>query len=165
MGLLYWELMSHPDPTVLPVGTLHPLEWFWISRRIFIYSHHNTFVLFSEMSIRPAFRVRSVAPTVMLGSISYLYNLSSNIRRCVVCKVSCNISKFEFLAFFLNCNFDLVFFSFGISCESLVWVIVGRQGVSQNAGVLVVLVSFYDIVLYNLIFLYKTGLIWWIFSQ
>ena len=26
------------------VGTLHSLEWFWVSRRIFIYSHHNTYV-------------------------------------------------------------------------------------------------------------------------
>ena len=43
-GLWYWELMSRPDPAVLPVGTLHSLEWFWVSRRIFIYSHHNTFV-------------------------------------------------------------------------------------------------------------------------
>ena len=44
MGLWYWELMSHPDPAVLPVGTLHSLERFWVSRRIFIYSYHNTFV-------------------------------------------------------------------------------------------------------------------------
>ena len=44
MGLWYWELMSSPDPAVLPVGTLHSLEWFWVSRRIFIYSHHNTYV-------------------------------------------------------------------------------------------------------------------------
>ena len=26
--------------------------WFWVSRRIFIYSHHNTFVLFSKMYVR-----------------------------------------------------------------------------------------------------------------
>ena len=32
------------DPAVLPVGTVHSLEWFWVSRRIFIYSHHNTYV-------------------------------------------------------------------------------------------------------------------------
>ena len=51
MGLWYWELMSHPDPAVLPVGTLHSLEWFWVSRRIFIYSHHNTFVFFSKTSV------------------------------------------------------------------------------------------------------------------
>ena len=44
MGLWYWELMSRPDPAVLPVGTLHSLEWFWVTRRIFIYSHHNTYV-------------------------------------------------------------------------------------------------------------------------
>ena len=42
--------------------------------------------------------------------------------------------------FFKICNFDFVFFWLGIWCESLVWVIMGQQGVSQNAGVLVVLV-------------------------
>ena len=52
--------------------------------------------------VRPASRVRSVAPTVLVGSISYLYILSSNFRRCVVCKVSCKIPKFEFLAIFIN---------------------------------------------------------------
>ena len=57
--------------------------------------------------IHPASRVCSVGPTVLVGSISYLYILSSNFRRCVACKVSCKISKF----------------------------------VSQNAGVLVVLVN------------------------
>ena len=38
------DRMSHPDPAVIPVGTLHSLEWFWVSRKIFIYSHHNAFV-------------------------------------------------------------------------------------------------------------------------
>ena len=38
------------------------------------------------------------------------------------------------------CNFDFVLFWFGIWCESPVWVIMGWRGVSQNAGVLVVLV-------------------------
>ena len=51
-------------------------------------------------SVRPASRVRSVAPTVLVGSISYLYILSSNFRRCVACKVSCKISKFGFWAIF-----------------------------------------------------------------
>ena len=55
MGLWYWELMSRPDPAVLPVGTLHSLEWFWVSRRIFIYSHHNTYVLSVRcLSVRPS---------------------------------------------------------------------------------------------------------------
>ena len=47
-------------------------------------------------SVCPASCVRSVAPTVLVGSISYLYILSSNFRRCVTCKVSCKISKLEF---------------------------------------------------------------------
>ena len=42
-------------------------------------------------SVRPASCVRFVAPTVLVGSISYSYILSSNFRRCVVCKVSCKI--------------------------------------------------------------------------
>ena len=64
-------------------------------------------------SIRPASCVRSVAPTVLVGSISYLYILSSNFRRCVACKVCCKIWKnlnfgnfFKFVTFTLSC-FDL----------------------------------------------------------
>ena len=57
MGLWYWELMSHPDPAGLPVGTLHSLEWFWVSRRTFVYSHHNTFVFFSQ-DVRKIYFVR-----------------------------------------------------------------------------------------------------------
>ena len=53
-------------------------------------------------SIHPSSHVRSVAPTVLVGSISYLYILSSNFRWCVACKVSCKFSKFEFLAIFYN---------------------------------------------------------------
>ena len=53
-------------------------------------------------SDHPASRVCSVAPTVLVGSISYLYILSSNCRWCVEWKVFCNILKFEFLTFFLN---------------------------------------------------------------
>ena len=44
-----------------------------------------------RLSIRPASCVRSVAPTILVGSISYLYILSSNFIRCIVCKVSCKI--------------------------------------------------------------------------
>ena len=36
-------------------------------------------------SVCPASSVRSVAPTVLVGSISYLHILSSNFRRCVAC--------------------------------------------------------------------------------
>ena len=41
------------------------LEWFWVSRRIFIHSHHNTFVFFLKTSVRPTSRVRSVSPTML----------------------------------------------------------------------------------------------------
>ena len=61
-------------------------------------------------SVRPTSHVRSVASAVLVGSISYLYILSSNFRRCVACKVSCQISKFEVLAIFKICNFDFVFY-------------------------------------------------------
>ena len=81
-------------------------------------------------SIRPTSRVRSVVPTVLVGSISYLYILSSNFRRCDACKVACKILKLKFLAvfFFQICNFDFVLFWLGIWCESLVWVIMGQWG-------------------------------------
>ena len=70
-----------------------------------------------------------------------LYILSSNFRRCV--KFFANFPNLIFWHFFKICNFDFVLFWLGIWCESLVWVIMGRRGVSQNAGVLVVLVSYH----------------------
>ena len=62
-----------------------------------------------RLSVCSASRVCSVAPTVLVWSISYLHTLPSNFRRCVACKVFCKILKFEVLAFFLICNFDFVF--------------------------------------------------------
>ena len=53
---------------------------------------------FVRLSVRPASRARSVTPTVLVVSISYLYILY--FRRCFTCKVSCKISNFEFLANF-----------------------------------------------------------------
>ena len=64
----------------------------------YYYTHHATKLLGGILvslrpSVRlaghPASRVRSVAPTVLVGPFSYLYILSSNPRRCVACKVSC----------------------------------------------------------------------------
>ena len=46
-----------------------------------------------RLSVRPASRVRSVSPRVLVGSTSDLYILARNFR-CVACNVSCNISKF-----------------------------------------------------------------------
>ena len=102
-----------------------------------VYWFHSVRSSVRPSRVRPASHVRSVAPKVLVESISYLYILSSNFRRCVVYKGSCKISIFGI--FFLICNFFL--FWLGIWCESLVWVINhGAAGVSQNAGVLFVLV-------------------------
>ena len=63
--------------------------------------------------VRPATCVRSVASTVLVGSISYLCILSSNFRWCVACKVSCKNFKIWSFGNFLNfvtltlCCFDL----------------------------------------------------------
>ena len=64
-------------------------------------------------SVRPASHVHSVAPTALVGSISYLYILSSNFRKSVVCQVSSKISKLEFF-----CNF-LKFVYLTFSCFDL----------------------------------------------
>ena len=47
-------------------------------------------------------RVRSVSSTILIGSISYLHILSSNLRRWVACNAGFKIQKFEILANFLN---------------------------------------------------------------
>ena len=40
-------------------------------------------------------RVRSVSSTILIGSISYLHILSSNLRRCVACNAHFKIQKFK----------------------------------------------------------------------
>ena len=77
-------------------------------------------------SVRPASRVCSVAPTVLVWSISYLHILPNSFR-CVACKVFCKIWIFG--SFFKICSFHFVLFWHGIWCESLVWVIMGGWGV------------------------------------
>ena len=58
-------------------------------------------------SVCPASHVCSVAPTVLVGSFSYLYILSINFRRCVAWKVSSKIFLFIWPALyshdFKNC--------------------------------------------------------------
>ena len=58
--------------------------------------------------------VRSVFSTILATSVSHLHILSSDFKRYVICKFVCKISKFEFLAFFLICNFYFVLFWLGI---------------------------------------------------
>ena len=64
-------------------------------------------------------RVRSVSSTILIGSISYLHILLSNLRRCVACNARFKIQKF-------------VFFWLGIQYDSMVWVIMRRRGVSSE---------------------------------
>ena len=72
------------------------------------------FTLSVRPSIRPASRVCSIVPKVLVGSISYLYILSGNFRRCVAFNVPCKISKFEFLAiFFKFVTLTLSYFDLG----------------------------------------------------
>ena len=80
---------------------------------IFLYPPHNKVVggyigftpsvcSSARPSVRPASRVCSVVPAILVGSISYLHILSNNLRRCVSCKVSCKINKFGILTIFLK---------------------------------------------------------------
>ena len=104
----------------------------------------------------PASRVRSVASTVLVGSISYLYMyLIKQLQK--VCCVQSFFQNLKFWQFLKICNFDFVLFWLGIWCESQVWVIMGRRGVSQNAGVLVVLVDIGDHVSHPLTVLQSQG--------
>ena len=89
-------------------------------------------------SVCPTSRICSVVPTVLVGSISYLYILSSNFTRCFACKIGCKIVKFEFCAIFFK------FVTLNLTLD-LKWITSmgnhGAVGVSQNAGVLAVLVN------------------------
>ena len=111
--------ISHPG-AIAGANILGPLLLTWFNFNL------NTKLLVSLCpSVCPASHVRSVVPTVLVGSSLYLYILSSNLRMCVLCKFHCKIFKIWTFGNFVN--FDFVLF----------WL-----GISQNAGVLVVLVVF-----------------------
>ena len=106
-------------------------SWCDVPVMSFLYPPHNEVVIgvywFHSFhpSVHPASYVRSVAHTVLVGSISYLYILSSNFRRCRVLIFLQNnkiliFGKFlKFAILTLSC-FDLMWIT-----KSLVWVIVG----------------------------------------
>ena len=68
-------------------------------------------------SVRPASRVRSVAPTVLVDSfhIYTSYQATSEGLLCVKCLVK--FLNLNFWQFFKICNFDFVLFWLGIWCE------------------------------------------------
>ena len=128
----------------------------------FFYTPHTTKLLRGILvslrpsvcpSVCPASRVRSVATTVLIGSISYdacYQTISGDVWRV---KFLAKFQNSNFWQFFKIWNFDFVLFLLGIWCESLVWVIMGRRGVSQNTGVLV----------YNCFQQYKHDCVVWIY--
>ena len=104
----------------------------------------NGGILVSHPSVRPSVClsvcgcncVCSVSSTILAGSISYLYILSSNFQRCVVYE-GFNKLLVNQVLFVLNhiwqileiCNFVFFLFWLGIQYESIVWVIMGRRRV------------------------------------
>ena len=83
-------------------------------------------------SVSPASRVHSLAPTVLVGSISYLYQATSGGVSLV--KLLEKFHNLNFWHFFKICSFDFVLFWLRICCESLVWVIVGGWVVGGGGG-------------------------------
>ena len=68
----------------LIVSLYPPLQWSWKG-----YWFHLV-----QLSVCGQNRVRSVSSAILIGSILYLYILSSNFRRCVVCNGCFKIQKF-----------------------------------------------------------------------
>ena len=121
------------------------------------YMHHYTklfggyigFTLSVRLSVRPSVPCLSRIPCPLCsfyssGWVHFIFmHLIKQLQK--VCRVQSFLQNFKiwnFGKFFKICYFDFMLFWLGIWCESLVWVIMGRWGVSQNAGVLVVLVLF-----------------------
>ena len=103
------------------------------------------------VSLRPSVRP-SVCPSRVRCPLCIAYSsdwiffifkhLIKQLQKCVACNVSFKISQFEFLAIFQNLELWLCL----VLTWDLMWitgtirVIMGWRGISQNAGVLVVLV-------------------------
>ena len=95
-----------------------------------------------RLSVRPS---RIPCPLCSFYSSGWIHFIFMHLIRQLqkVCRMQSFLQNFKIWNFGnlkKNCNFDFMLFWLGIWCESLVWVIMGRRGVSQNAGVLVVLV-------------------------
>ena len=81
-----------------------PLSWMILSKQKNLHLFSSQYIcVFSKTSICPsvcpASRFRSVAPPALVGSISYLHILSSNLGRFL---------NLNFWQFFKICNFDFV---------------------------------------------------------
>ena len=109
-------------------------EGLQVSKEIWLYPSHNEVVGGILVSLRPSVRLfRIPCPLCNVYSSGWIHfiflHLIKQLQKvCVACKVPCK--NLKFWQIFKICNFDLVPFWLGIWCESLVWVIMGRRGVS-----------------------------------
>ena len=113
------------------ISIIPPLQWSWKGgilvspcpsvRPSFCPSIHLSLCPSVPLSVCGQNHVRSVSSTILIGSISYLHILSSNLRRCVVWNASFKIKKFDF-----------VFFWLGIQYDSMVWVIMRQWGLTSE---------------------------------
>ena len=123
----------------------------------------NLFCCYNIMinSRKPAFIIPPPPPpppphNEVVGGVYWFHSVRPSVRPSVTCpsRIPCPLCSFfssgwiHFIFIHLIkqlqkvCRVQSFLQNFKIWCESLVWVIMGRQGVSQNAGVLVVLVLF-----------------------
>ena len=132
------SLQIVPTPSVWPINII--LFWYLYTPRFNevergVYWYHLVLLsvcLSVRLSICGQNCVRFVSSTILMGSISYLHILSSNLRRCVACKACFKITNLKFWRIFYICNFDLVFLWLGIQYDSMVWVSMRRRGVSSD---------------------------------
>ena len=94
---------------------------------------YTGFTLSVSSSVCPSICVRhhvcSLSYTILAGSISYLYTISSNFGRCVTCYfLFLNSKIWIFGIFFLNCKFRFVLFWLGMKgiwYIPIVWIVMG----------------------------------------
>ena len=91
--------------------------------------------------VRPSRILCPLCSTYSSGWIHFIYiHLTEQLQK-VFWTFLQNFKIRIFGNFFKICSFDFVLFWLCIWFESLVWVIMGRRGVSQNTVILVVLVE------------------------
>ena len=106
-GLVYWRIYassrsSRPRWVIIPSASTKLKGGILVS--------HCPSV---RLSVCGQNRVRSVSSTILVGSISYLHILSSNLRRCVTCKVCFKTKKRNFGEFFKLVTLTLSSFDLG----------------------------------------------------
>ena len=107
---------------------------------ILSYPPHNKVVgVYWFHPVRPSVRpFRIPFPLCSAYSSGWIYFMFIHLIKQIqkVCRLWSYLQNLN-IWHFLKFNFDFVLFWRGIWCESLVWLIMGRRGVSHNAGVLV----------------------------